>query len=218
VRIDLLFSDVVLPNGMSGRALAELVRRRKPGLPVLFATGYTKDAILHQGRFDPDVRLLTKPYSLAALARNVREALDAGVVSAKAPAAAHAVPRRARILVVDDNADLALTLCAVLQEWGHSTHVARDGPSALAALATAAADIALLDIGLPLMDGYELARRIREDPRLERVRLVALTGFAPDSDPERSHGAGFHAFVQKPIDFERLELLLAEQLSSRDLH
>lgn len=90
----------------------------------------------------------------------------------------------------------------------------RGGRAALAALATTAADVALLDIGLPSMDGFELARRIREDPRLAGVRLVALTGFSEDMDALRSHRAGFHAYMQKPIDFAALESLLAEQLSS----
>ena len=78
-RVDLLFTDVVLPNGMSGRELADAVRaRRGAALPVLFTTGYARDAIVHNGRLDPDVRLLGKPYSLESLARSVRQAIDRG--------------------------------------------------------------------------------------------------------------------------------------------
>jgi PAS domain S-box-containing protein len=76
-RVDLLFTDVVLPNGMSGRALAEAVHaRRGAALPVLFTTGYARDAIVHDGRLDPDVRLLRKPYTLESLASSVRQAID----------------------------------------------------------------------------------------------------------------------------------------------
>ncbi|HEU0200752.1 MAG TPA: PAS domain-containing protein [Burkholderiaceae bacterium] len=79
-RIDLLFTDVVLPGGMTGRALADAVReRRGAGFPVLFTSGYTRDTIVHNGRLDSDVRLLNKPYSLEHLARSVRLALDARV-------------------------------------------------------------------------------------------------------------------------------------------
>jgi PAS domain S-box-containing protein len=78
-RVDLLFTDVVLPNGMSGRELADAVRaRRGVGLPVLFTTGYARDAIVHNGRLDPDVRLLGKPYNLESLAKSVRQAIDRG--------------------------------------------------------------------------------------------------------------------------------------------
>jgi PAS domain S-box-containing protein len=208
-RIDLLFTDVVLPNGLSGRALADRIRAERPELPVLFATGYTRDAIVHHGRLDASVRLLSKPYSLESLALNVREALDLAAASAAV------AKRAASVLVVDDNADLATTLSAVLQEWGWTAHVAKDGPSALAALQAFRADVALLDIGLPVMDGFELARRIRDDPRHADMRLVALTGFADEVTAQKSSGAGFHACVQKPIDLAALAALLDEQLASR---
>ena len=74
--IDLLFTDVVLPGGLNGRTLADEVRRSYPGLPVLFTTGYTRNAIVHQGRLDADVDLLNKPYTQQDLARKVRELLD----------------------------------------------------------------------------------------------------------------------------------------------
>jgi two-component system NtrC family sensor kinase len=73
--IDLLFTDVVLPHGMNGRQLADEALRLRPKLPVLFATGYTRNAIIHHGRLDPDVELLTKPFTPDALARKVRQLL-----------------------------------------------------------------------------------------------------------------------------------------------
>ncbi len=76
--ITLLFTDVVLPGGTSGRELADKVRRRYPRLPVLFTTGYTRNAIVHQGRLDPDVHLLNKPYTQQELGRKLRELIDAG--------------------------------------------------------------------------------------------------------------------------------------------
>ena len=75
--IVMLFTDVVLPGGMNGRQLADEARRRKPELKVLYATGYTRDAIIHQGRLDAEVELLTKPFTADALARKVRQILNA---------------------------------------------------------------------------------------------------------------------------------------------
>ena len=75
--VALLFTDVVLPGGMNGRQLADEARRRRPNLKVLYATGYTRNAIIHQGRLDPDVELLTKPFTYEILVRKVRQVLDA---------------------------------------------------------------------------------------------------------------------------------------------
>jgi two-component system NtrC family sensor kinase len=81
--IDLLLTDVVLPNGMNGRELAEEVRRRRPDIKVLYITGYTRNAIIHHGRLDPDIDLLTKPFTADALARKIRAILDGVVRPAK---------------------------------------------------------------------------------------------------------------------------------------
>ena len=84
--IDLLLTDVVLPAGMNGRELADEVRRRRPGIKVLYVTGYTRNAIIHHGRLDPDIDLLTKPFTAEALTRKIRSILDAGKPRAAAPA------------------------------------------------------------------------------------------------------------------------------------
>jgi len=81
--VDLLLTDVVLPNGMNGRELAEEVRRRRPGIKVLYITGYTRNAIIHHGRLDPDIDLLTKPFTADALSRKLRAILDGVARSAK---------------------------------------------------------------------------------------------------------------------------------------
>jgi CheY-like chemotaxis protein len=75
-RVALLFTDVVLPGSINGRMLANKARQKSPNLPVLYTTGYTRNAIVHQGRLDPDVELLNKPYTQQDLARKVREMLD----------------------------------------------------------------------------------------------------------------------------------------------
>ncbi|HEY6908075.1 MAG TPA: ATP-binding protein, partial [Myxococcales bacterium] len=112
-----------------------------------------------------------------------------------------------RVLVVDDNADAAGTLADVLSSMGHRTMVAADGPSALRAAADFDPEIALLDVGLPVMDGYELARRLR----LSRPQLhaVALTGYGQEQDRRRAQEAGFAAHLVKPVSIEMLVSLLA---------
>ncbi|MFL6648570.1 MAG: MEDS domain-containing protein [Sulfurifustaceae bacterium] len=118
-----------------------------------------------------------------------------------------------RILVVDDNSDAADSLREALQLLGHATHVAYDGPSALQAAEEVRPDLALLDIGLPVMDGYELGQRLRS--RCGRhVKLVALTGYGQPSDRRRSADAGFDGHLVKPVDFERLQSLIKELFAS----
>jgi PAS domain S-box-containing protein len=116
--------------------------------------------------------------------------------------------RGRRVLVVDDNTDAAETLADILHELGHITTVAEDGPTALAKAAAFKPHVALLDIGLPVMDGYELARRLREQPELRRVRLFAITGYGQESDRIRSRAAGFHEHLVKPIDLAKLQSLI----------
>jgi CheY-like chemotaxis protein len=105
-------------------------------------------------------------------------------------------------LIVDDNEDAAELLALALQGVGHITTTATDGPSALLALQGFPADVAILDIGLPLMDGYELAARLRAlDPQLH---LIALTGYGQASDRERALQAGFNRHLVKPVDIRRM--------------
>jgi len=119
-----------------------------------------------------------------------------------------ATPCGRRVLVVDDNTDAAETLADILREHGHETSIAHDGPSALTQALLFHPDVALLDIGLPVMDGYELARRFREQPELKRVQLLAVTGYGQQEDKERSRAAGFYEHLVKPIDFSRLRALI----------
>ena len=107
-----------------------------------------------------------------------------------------------RILVVDDNDDAALSLKKALERLGYAVAIAHDGPAALRTAAVFEPEIALLDIGLPVMDGYELARRLRE---LGRLHLVALSGYGQEADRRRSAEAGFEVHLTKPVDLRHLE-------------
>jgi CheY-like chemotaxis protein len=114
------------------------------------------------------------------------------------------------VLVVDDNVDAAALLAEWLSAVGHETVAVHDGPSAIVAAEALLPDVALLDLGLPVMDGYELARRFSEHPRLRDVRLFAVTGYGQDSDRARSLASGFAAHLVKPIDVDRLVALLEQ--------
>jgi PAS domain S-box-containing protein len=118
-------------------------------------------------------------------------------------------PRR-RVLVVDDNVDAADSLAMLLRLGGHEVQVAHGGPAALEMVNDYRPEIAFLDIGMPGMDGYEVARRLREQPGLEGAVLVALTGWGQDEDKRRSNEAGFNQHLVKPVDPATLEKLLAE--------
>jgi PAS domain S-box-containing protein len=117
--------------------------------------------------------------------------------------------RRSRVLVVDDNADAADSIAVLLRTFGHDVRVAYSGPAALEAAAEHQPDVVLLDIGLPEMDGYELARRLRQNPRLENVSLVAVTGYGQESDRLRSHLTGFDCHLTKPVTPKQLQEVLA---------
>ncbi len=112
-----------------------------------------------------------------------------------------------RILVVDDNRDAALTLKKALERLGYAVAIAHDGPAALHTATAFEPDIALLDLGLPIMDGYELAHRLRQQ---RSVHLVALTGYGQESDRKRSANAGFEEHLVKPVDLASLARVVKE--------
>ncbi|HUR89181.1 MAG TPA: ATP-binding protein [Ramlibacter sp.] len=120
-----------------------------------------------------------------------------------------------RILVVDDNTDAAETMATVLQMSGHTAKTSHSGPAALEEVPAFAPEIVLLDIGLPGMDGYEVARRIRSMPGCKEVMLVAVTGWGADKDRRQTQQAGFAEHLTKPVEFEQLESVLARLARSQ---
>ena len=114
-----------------------------------------------------------------------------------------------RVLVVDDNEDGARILARLLTACGHQAELAHDGPTALEAASARPPDVVLLDIGLPGMDGFEVARRLREREGPDRALLVALTGYGREEDLRRSREAGFDHHLVKPVDPQSLIDLLA---------
>ncbi|NCC30017.1 MAG: hybrid sensor histidine kinase/response regulator, partial [Gammaproteobacteria bacterium] len=131
------------------------------------------------------------------------------------PTASTTAATTCRILVVDDNRDAAKSLAMLLELKGAEVQVCYDGPSALAALEQHPTDVAILDIGMPGMDGQEVARRIRARPEYRRIALIAMTGLGEEADRARSLEAGFDRHLVKPIAFDTLDAVLRD-LRHRD--
>ena len=119
-----------------------------------------------------------------------------------------------KVLVVDDNVDAAQSLGMLLETSGHEVLLAYDGASALKSAREFAPAVVLLDIGLPVMDGFLVAKRIREDPALRNVLLVAVTGYGRDSDMQQAREAGFDHQLVKPVDYAQIESILAATAAS----
>jgi CheY-like chemotaxis protein len=118
-----------------------------------------------------------------------------------------APPRR--VLIVDDNEDAANSLAMILELGGHETASVYSAVEALQRAAVFRPDVVLLDIGLPGMDGYEVAQKMRELPGLRDIRLVAVTGYGRSDDRLRARDAGFDDHLTKPVEFAVLERTLA---------
>jgi signal transduction histidine kinase len=135
------------------------------------------------------------------------DASDVSLVGGTSDAAEQASVRR-RILVADDNSDALESLATLLELGGHEVFSASNGALALESAERHLPDVALLDIGMPKLDGYEVARRIRAQPWGRRITLVALTGWGQESDRRRSGEAGFDSHLVKPLDLDKLTELL----------
>jgi CheY-like chemotaxis protein len=125
-------------------------------------------------------------------------------------------PTGLRVLVVEDDPDAAGMLLLLLRLWGHDCEAVHTGAAALEALRTAPPDVALVDIGLPGLNGYQLAERVRDLGLGPRTVLVAMTGLGDEEHRRRSREAGFREHLVKPVDPPRLQELLQELTRERD--
>jgi CheY-like chemotaxis protein len=132
-----------------------------------------------------------------------------GEVSPTAAAGGVQAQARRRILVVDDHRDAARILGLLLDSLGYDVKTANDGQQALDAMSAFRPEIVFLDIGLPSLDGYEVARRVRETPGLRHTRLIALTGWSHADDRQRVRDAGFDQHLVKPVAVKTLKEVLA---------
>ncbi|HVF33726.1 MAG TPA: response regulator [Candidatus Saccharimonadia bacterium] len=145
-----------------------------------------------------------EPRELPAVETPVRELEPA------APAAESVAPGAVTVMVVDDNVDGADSIAMLLRILGYIVHVAYEGNAALGLAASVRPDLVLLDIGLPGIDGYAVAARLRAQQSSSRMLLVAMTGYGTDADRARTRDAGFDAHLVKPVEPRVLEALLAD--------
>jgi CheY-like chemotaxis protein len=180
-----------LPGGMNGRQLADEARRRKPHLRVLFTTGYARNAIVHDGRLDPGVELITKPYAQAALSTKLREMLDASEA-----------PRR--ILLVEDEPLIQILATDFLEDTGFKVDTAGTAREALNKLALVSGGYVavIVDIGLPDRTGDDLVREIKSTNT--SLPIIVATGKGTKDVREIFQGAEHIAFVGKPYRAEDL--------------
>ncbi len=134
--------------------------------------------------------------------------VDGAGTHADAPPATH-TQQPYKVLVVDDNRDAAEGLSEYLSDLGHQTRIALDGPNALRAAAEMRPDVVLLDLGLPVIDGFEVARRLRAMPDLHHTRIVAVTGYGQQAERERTTEVGFTAHLVKPVNVREVAALIS---------
>ena len=115
-----------------------------------------------------------------------------------------------RVLVVEDDTESLRLMGALLALWGYQPRLTPDGPAGLAAASTEMPDVALLDLGLPGMDGYEVAQKLRAAPGGTAILIVAVTAFRGETHRDRAFECGFDKYLMKPVDIETLRLVLAE--------
>jgi CheY-like chemotaxis protein len=139
----------------------------------------------------------------------------AAVGRAEAAGPAQPSTTKSRILVVDDNVDTACGMASILDLLGHEVVTAHSGPEALRAAGVHRPDFILLDIGLPGMDGYQVASRLRQDESCKEAFIVAVSGYGQEEDRRRSREAGFDHHLIKPLDLEAFLSLLSARKAAR---
>jgi CheY-like chemotaxis protein len=192
--IELLFTDVVLPDGMNGQQLAEEAKRRRPDLKVLMTTGYARNAILRDGKVDPAVQLITKPFSYAALAAKIRSVLDM-------PA------RSGRILLVEDELLIQMMAVDQLEELGFKVETAASATEAMSKIKRDAnLDAAIVDVGLPDRKGDVLIDEMRAlHPSMP---IVVASGYGEAALQQRFANDGRITFLAKPYATKQLKAAL----------
>jgi CheY-like chemotaxis protein len=213
-RPDVLVSDIAMPDE-DGYSLLRRVRQWPPeegGLtPAIAVTAYAREEDRIRSVSAGFQIHLPKPFEPAELTTAIWRLVHhtPGVEPAGAPSSPlEPESPMSRVLLIEDDPDLRDGLRELLEAWGHSVDVAANGPQGIACAIDRRPRIALIDIGLPGLDGYEVAQRIRRQVSKSDILLVALTGYAGTDDLRRALDCGFDAHLTKPINLEKLRTLL----------
>jgi CheY-like chemotaxis protein len=208
-RIDLLFTDVVMPGPVSTRELVRRAREIQPSLRVLYTSGYTQNAIVHNGRLDDDAFLLSKPYRRDELARKLRSVLTGaprGPVVMETTATRSSA-RRGKILVVEDVMLIRMATVDMIEQLGFQAVEAGDGAEALTFLhKDPEIEILLTDLGLPGMNGRQLveeARRLRPD-----LKVIIASGYSTEGAAGGRPTGDDIGHLTKPYDLGQLRRAL----------
>lgn len=214
VPIDLLFTDVVMPGPLRSPELARKARERLPDIAVLFTSGYTENAIVHGGRLDEGIELLSKPYTREALARRLRHVLaNQRQLNSQRPApAVRARPARERpvievaspalrVLLVEDEELILMSTGDMLESLGHRVFTAASGEQALPILDAHPVDVLVVDLGLPGMSGSELAVQARK--KYPKLHVVIASG-NPDPSVLSNEWLAGAVILAKPYDEQGL--------------
>ncbi|WP_407362480.1 response regulator [Pseudomonas luteola] len=202
LHIDLLFTDVVMPGPLRSPELARQAKQLLPDIAVLFTSGYTQNAIVHGGRLDPGVELLSKPYRLHDLARKIRQLLashkpvriDENVL---VPAPIEKAVGTQQVLILDDQTDLLSMTCEMVEMLGYTAKGCETAEKALEVLGRLRFDILLADVNLPGMSGIDLAyEAVRQQPGL---RVIFMSGEGTVSANIQSMS------LPKPFNLQQLE-------------
>jgi hypothetical protein len=196
-RIHLVLTDVVMPN-LSGRELADRLDKLRPGVKVLFMSGYTGDAIVHQGVLQVDAEFIQKPFSPAALAGKVR-----AVLGPPAPLA--------RILVADDEPGVRAFLREVLERAGYEVLEAADGKQALRQARAVRVDLVITDLIMPEQEGIETIKALRQE--MPGIGIIAISGRFDGPWLQIAASLGADAVLAKPLTEELLLSRVAEVLA-----
>ena len=222
---DVLVSDIAMPDE-DGYSLVRRVRRLAPEhggrVPAIACSAYAREEDRLRALAAGFQRHLAKPLDpadlVALVARLARRDAARGRAAA-APASRSPVsdpgreggePARTRVLVIEDDGDSREGLRNLLEVWGHDVDVAEDGLRGIEKAVALRPRVALIDVGLPGMDGYAVASRLRELLGHDEIFLIAITGYSQAEDLQRAAESGFDAHLTKPINFSRLSSLLAE--------
>jgi two-component system cell cycle sensor histidine kinase/response regulator CckA len=196
--IELLITDVIMP-GLNGRQLADRLAKERPGLKVLYTSGYAADVIALQGSLEPGMAYLPKPFGAAQLAAKVREVLGAG----RGPST---------VLVIDDDSAVRGFLRQILAGAGYVVVEAGDGKSGMSKIGPQAVDLVITDLVMPEQEGLETLQRLRiERPNLP---VIAISGAFGGSYLKTARRFGASATLVKPIDPEALLRAVREALAS----
>jgi CheY-like chemotaxis protein len=189
--ITVLFTDIGLPGGMNGRQLADEARKRRPNLKVLFTTGYARNAIVHEGRIDPGVELITKPFTQSALSEKLRDIIDARWTPA-------------RVLIVEDEFMIQMLAVEYLQEIGLKVDTAASAAEALNKLRRipGGVDAVIIDMGLPDRKGDALVREVRSV--YPSLPIVIASGHRTEDLRRVFKDTAEITFLNKPYSAEQL--------------